>query len=178
MPFNGTSITLKLLQNSGVASRSRECNQVPLSCPLFQAALLAAGLISFYLQCLRSSTQELFKWWLALFRDGWLSVLASALFSLVISSFWTPSSLCLHCMHLEAALWDWHWSEEASFWENNKFRGRNQKLLKGTKLRPPMNPGSNLEASFGHLESVFFMYITWHVSVVMNNLIPSLLTWK
>ena len=65
-------------------------------------------------------------------KDGWLcfgmddfSGLASALFSLVISSFWTPSSLCLHCMLLEAALWDWHWSKEARFWENNKFRGGN-----------------------------------------------------
>lgn len=142
MSFNRTSVTLKLLQNSGVASRSREGNQAPLSCPLFQAALLAAGLISFYLQCLRSSAQELFKWWLALFRDGWLSVLASALFSCSLHSE-PPSSLCVHCMHLEAALWDWHWSEEASFWENNKFRGGNQKLPKGTKLRPPMNPGTS-----------------------------------
>lgn len=81
---------------------------------------------------------------------GWLCFgMDDSLCLLLLSSAWwslhsePPSSLCVHCMHLEAALWDWHWSEEASFWENNKFRGGNQKLPKGTKLRPPMNPGTS-----------------------------------
>lgn len=134
---------------------------------------------------MKSRAQEAGGQWRASFQGRHSTELPSAFSSLVTSSFLPPPHLVI-TVHIL--------SEPSEIITDGKRRisGKmtkprvktenfpEEKKTKATLLHKalPMNPGARLEASLPNRESVVLRHIARLMSVVMNNLIPGLLTWK